>query len=108
VKQAKWAMILLMALPLGGCYLFEEQRDQAAFCELEAQRAFPTQRFARGNDVANYVQKCMTKAGYAWDENTRHRQCQGEFKKENNPYCYVPMNRIDRWTFDFNMAPEQL
>lgn len=106
-KNAKWAVLLLALSSLSGCYEFADQRDKAADCELQGQRAFPGMKFAKGNEIAQFTQSCMEKAGYAWNENTTHKQCQGNFKLENNPYCYLPKDSIDRLTFNFQMFSEQ-
>ncbi len=81
---------LLLAVFLGGC--FENQKQKAAACELEAQRTYPAERLELSNQMGNYIKLCMAAAGYAWS--MAHKKCQPAFTAQRNAYCYVPTGAV--------------
>jgi hypothetical protein len=81
--------ILLLTLPLAGC--FADQRQQLAACQLETMRL--------NSATANaYVVKCMEAHGYEFSPSV----CL--FKKEDDLYCYVPTSWFQRFTNRLDVA----
>src|SRR5208282_1107214 len=55
-------VLLALALALTGC--FEEQKRQAAVCEAQALRTYPTESFKSSPAIEHYIHVCMQAAGY--------------------------------------------
>ncbi len=85
-------LAIVMLLPLAGC--FEDQKQQAASCDAEAQRTYPTERRETGSKWAAYVDTCMTAHEYDW--RIGEKRCEVVNGMEANPYCYIPSGWLSR------------
>lgn len=95
--------ILLIALPLCGC--FAAQKQQLAECSMESQRIYPNPSEAPPEQPWLFEKTCMEAAGYALL--IQQKQCSADMytlRHENDPYCYVPTNPLARWLYDNEMA----
>lgn len=83
-----------MLLFLGGC--IEDQQKQAATCQLDGARTYPTKTL-RGSspsiELADYIQACMSKEGYVFS-------C-GYQNLSSLPSCYEPSGAFAKWTSAF-------
>jgi len=91
-NQMNRAFIVLIALPLSGCFVDQEQ--QVASCEFHARQTYPREQLATGVHIGDYMQTCMKGHGYDW--NLTDKRCQVTRTVERNPYCYMPDNSLDR------------
>jgi hypothetical protein len=92
VAKQRTAFIVLIALPLSGCFVDQEQ--QVASCEFHARQTYPREQLATGVHIGDYMQTCMKAHGYDW--NLTDKRCQVTRTVERNPYCYMPDNSLDR------------
>jgi hypothetical protein len=89
--------IVVLLLPLGGC--FADQEQQLASCKLEAMRLYPGEELTSYSVVStkltDYVETCMKVHGYNFSaSSTWCRSYISAF--QSNPYCYVPASWIGR------------
>jgi len=86
------AFMVLIALPLAGCFM--DQERLVASCEIEAIHTYPREKLQTGAHVGDYIEACMEAHGYNW--NLADRRCHVTSTVERNPYCYTPSNWLDR------------
>ena len=83
---------LILASALAGC--IEDQSKQAASCQVDGARTFPTKTL-RGDspsiDLADYIQACMRKEGYVFTCSYQNLSA--------IPSCYEPNGTLARWVF---------
>lgn len=91
-KQMRRLAILLLTIPLAGC--FTDQKQAVAKCEMDTFRVYPDQRTRYTIAAENYLELCMTAAGYDFDISSAKCQPQmgGAFVSADQPSCYVPSN----------------
>lgn len=91
--------VILLPLALTTCV--EEQRAQAAKCELEAARMFPTESMEQISPRAgHFISTCMAAAGYRSDPMQSKCNPAG-WRNDANPYCYFPSGRVARWIYEY-------
>lgn len=84
---------MLILLPLCGC--IADQKRQTASCALEAMRMYPNDTLTGNNPsyrMADYVQTCMTKAGYDF-------KCDPYFSLSSIENCYEPSSQGGKWAY---------
>lgn len=91
-RQMKWLTVVALSLALLGCRADLEQ--QAAKCELEARKTYPTAQNIYAYAPANrLIELCMRASGYDFDPS--HLKCA---LPDNivSADCYVPRSEWDR------------
>lgn len=94
--------VTVLALFLSGC--FSNQKKQLATCVLDAQKLYPDSDKAPVGQSSKYVETCMNAAGYEWS--MHHKKCFAGLRASENPYCYIPVGRFERWIYEMEMANE--
>jgi hypothetical protein len=97
MRKLRWMMLGVAALALTGC--LQDQKDKVAECEKAGEHAYPGKKFARGNEVSQYIVQCMKDAGYDFDNEKTHPRCRGEYVSEASAYCYMPQGAFARFNF---------
>ncbi len=95
----KRAALILLVLPLSGC--FAEQKQQIAACKLEAQRLYPNDQ-PESNRFGNYITTCMEAHGY--ESKIPSKGCFVPHLSADNAACYQPGTWLGRIGYQIEMA----
>lgn len=98
-RNIRRCLVLLLVLPLAGC--FEQQEAQLAKCQRE------TQPIGYPNDMrgfnADLMDNCMSTAGYRFDISHNDCELKPGIPIRVNAYCYVPAGAIQYWLYRTEM-----
>src|SRR5665647_3512180 len=99
MRVMRRCLILLLVLPLAGC--FDQQEAQLAECKRLTQPiGYPSNM--RGFN-ADLMDNCMREAGYRFDVSHKDRELKPGIPLRVNAYCYVPAMPIQYWLYRTEM-----
>ena len=98
-------LILLIALPLAGCYA-DRKQEQLARCVYDAETSYPNATWLLGDARQSYVWLCMAAQGYTLSR--ARNTCTGNYSLASDAVlyaqCYQPSAKFPSLVYKFEKA----